>query len=333
MCRRSFADRPVAGAALLGILRVAHAEVEIPCRSEEAHGLSVLEHLRVLLFVPDACGQRVIILDELIRLVHPGFDLCVKLKLVVRIHPRNAAVVGECAVGFRKGSGHVITLCLGILGSSVELVPAVQLCLHFCGIRGSQDILSDGAAVDQCGRAALEGNTLHDAGSVRCGLDRVLVRVGEIRDAQRGDILRRVSINILQNVISLCEEHIHFIVVGSIFLIQQSFIKLLLISAVVAGGDDPVHGDAVRNLVIFLKESLELFVPGVNIEYLSLGVLCCGSFRLFRSGSRSFRGCRRCGSCSGCGSGASSAGTQNSCGCQNRKNCGKPFLHMNFPPM
>ena len=274
MSSGAFADGPVARAALIGIHGVAHAEVEVPGRSEEAHDLAVGKHLVVLLLVPHAGGQGVAVLHELIGLVDPGLDLGVKLQLVVGIDPRHGAVVGEHAVGLGEGAGHQVALGLGVGGHGVELIPAVHQGLNGGGIIGAQHVLGYGAAVDQRGGAALEGNALHNTAGVRGGLHGVLVGVGEVGHAHGGDVLGVVAVHVLLDVVGLSQEHVDLLVVGGGGLVQQSLIQLLLVGAVVAGGDDPVDGHAFGNGVVLLEEALELLVPGVDVQDLAFG----GSF-------------------------------------------------------
>ena len=156
---------------------------------------------------------------------------------------------------------------------SVELVPAVESGLNLGGIIGAENVLGDGAAIDQSGGAALEGDTLHNAVGIRSGLNRVGIGVGEIGDTESLDILCGIGIDILQNVVGLGQEHIDLVIGSGAVLIHQGFVELLLVGAVVTGGDDPVDGYAFGNGVVLLKEALELFVPGVDVEDFTL-VIC-----------------------------------------------------------
>ena len=152
------------------------------------------------------------------------------------------------------------------------------------------------AAIDQRGGAALEGDALHDAVLIGRGLNGVLVRVGEIVDAESGDVLGEVGVGILLDVVGFGQEQVDLLIVGRGGLVEQGRVQLVLIGVVVARGDDPVDGHAFGNGVVLLKEALELLVPGVDVEDLAFGgrglgsgSLCSGSFGggSFGSGSRS----------------------------------------------
>ena len=287
MCLRAFADRPVAEAALVRVLCVAHGEVEVPGRPEVAHGLAFAEHLRGALIGPDVAVLRVAVVGEVLRLLHPGLDGGIDLEAVVRVDPRFGNVVGEDTVGSSLGSGHQIALGLGISRDSIELVPAVELFLNLGGIVGAQNVLGDGAAVNESCRAALEGDTLDHAGSVGRCLNGIFIGVGEVSHAESGDVLRHGRLSVLLDVVGLREEQVDLFVGGSVLLIEERFVELVLIGAVCARGDDPVDSHALGNGVIFLKEALELFVPGIDVENLAFfgsgllsGFLGFGGFRL-----------------------------------------------------
>ena len=303
---RTFADGPVAIAALLGILCVAHGEVVVPGRSKVAHDLAVAEHLGGALVGPDVAGLSVALVGEVLSLLHPGLHSLGNLQVVVGVHPGLVNVVGEYAVGSGLGSGHHVALGLGLRGNIIEFVPVGQGLLDFCGIIGAQDILCDGAAVDQRGGAALEGDTLDDAVGIGSALHGVSIGIGEVGNAQLGDILGEVGAGVLLDVVSFGQEQVHLVVSGGIFLVQQSLVQLFLVSAVVTGGNDPVDGDTFGNGVVLLEEALELLVPGIDVEHLALGGLFGGSLGLGIV-------CLRCGS--GCGRGGGcgllrAAGTQ-----------------------
>ena len=322
MSLRSLADRPVAGAALLRILSVAHGEVEVPGRSEVAHGLAVLEHLSGALVVPDAGGQGVALVGEVLSLSLPCLDGVVQSQLAGVVNQSGGAVVGEHTEGLGLGGGHVVTLSLGVSGDSVELVPAVQLGLNLSGIIGAQDVLGDGAAIDQSGGAALEGDTLDSAVGVGSGLHSVLIGVGEIGDAQSLNVLGELGIGVLQDVVSLSQEHIDLLVVSDIGLVQQSLVQLVLINAAVRGVDDPVDGDAFGNGIVLLEEALELLVPGVDVE--DLAFLGGSGFGGGGSG-----GSLSLGGLGSGGSGGTAAGsqTQNHDESQQQGDC---FFHFKF---
>ena len=324
MSLRSLADRPVAGAALLGILSVAHGEVEVPGRSEVAHGLAVLEHLSGALVVPDAGGQGVALVGEVLSLSLPCLDGVVQSQLAGVVNQSGGAVVGEHTEGLGLGGGHVVTLSLGVSGDSVELVPAVQLGLNLSGIIGAQDVLGDGAAIDQSGGAALEGDTLDSAVGVGSGLHSVLIGVGEIGDAQSLNVLGELGIGVLQDVVSLSQEHIDLLVVSDIGLVQQSLVQLVLINAAVRGVDDPVDGDAFGNGVVLLEEALELLVPSVDVEDLAfLGGSGFGS----GSGSLGSGGSLSLGSLGSSGSAAAATGGQAQNHNQSQQHCHQ-FFHV-----
>ena len=287
MCLRAFADRPVAEAALVRVLCVAHGEVEVPGRPEVAHGLAVSEHLCGALIRPDIAVLRVAVVGEVLGLLHPGLDGGIDLEVVVRVDPRLGNVVGEDTVGSSLGSGHQIALGLGISRDSIELVPAVQQFLDLGGIVGAQNVLGDGAAINESCRAALEGDTLDHAGSVGRCLHGVGIGVGEVGHAEGGDVLRDGRLGVLLDVVGLSQEQVDLVVGGSVLLIEQRLVELVLIGAVGARSDDPVNGHAFGNGVILLKEALELFVPGIDVEDLAFfgsgllsGFLGFGGFRL-----------------------------------------------------
>ena len=269
VCLRAFADRPVAEAALVCVLCVAHGEVEVPGRPEVAHGLALAEHLRGALIGPDIAVLRVAVVGEVLRLLHPGLDGRVDLEVVVRVDPRLGNIVGEDTVGSGLGGGHQIALGLGVSRDSIELVPAVQQLLDLGGIVGAQNVLGDGAAVNQSRRAALEGYALNDAGSIRRSLHGICIGAGEIGHAEGGDVLRDGRLGILLDVVGLSEEQVDLVVCRSVLLIEKSLVELVLIGAIGARGDDPVDGHAFGNGVVLLKEALELFVPGVDVEDLA----------------------------------------------------------------
>ena len=303
---RTFADGPVAIAALFGILCIAHGEVVVPGRSKVAHDLAVAEHLGGALVGPDVAGLSVALVGEVLSLLHPGLHSLGNLQVVVGVHPGLVNVVGEYAVGSGLGSGHHVALGLGLRGNITELVPVGQGLLDFCGIIGAQDILCDGAAVDQRCGAALEGDTLDDAVGIGSGLHGVGVGIGKIGNAQLGNILGSIGFGEVLDEVSLGQEQVHLVVSGGIFLVQQSLRNLFRVSAAIIGGNDPVDGDTFGNGVVFLKEALELLVPGIDVEHLALGGLFGGSLGLGIV-------CLRCGS--GCGRGGGcgllrAAGTQ-----------------------
>ena len=70
-------------------------------------------------------------------------------------------------------------------------------------------------------------------------------------------------------MVNFQQEHVDLLVGRNIVLIQQRLVQLVLVSAAVVGGDDPVDGDAFGNFVVLLKEALELFVPCVDVEDLA----------------------------------------------------------------
>ena len=174
---------------------------------------------------------------------------------------------------------------------SLELLPAVELGLDLGGIIGAENVLGDGAAIDQRGGAALEGDALHDAVLIGRSLNGVLVRVGEIVDAESGDVLGEVGVGILLDVVGFGQEQVDLLIVGRGGLVEQGRVQLVLIGVVVARGDDPVDGHAFGNGVVLLKEALELLVPGVDVEDLAFGGRGLGSGSLgggsLCSGSRS----------------------------------------------
>ena len=269
VCLRAFANRPIAEAALVRVLCVAHGEVEVPGRPEVAHGLAVSEHLCGALIRPDIAVLRVAVVGEVLGLLHPGLDGGIDLEVVVCVDPRFGNVVGEDTVGSSLGSGHQIALGLGISRDSIELVPAVQQFLDLGGIVGAQNVLGDGAAVNEGRRAALEGDALDHAGRVGRSLHGVGIGVGEVGHAEGGDVLRDGRLGVLLDVVGLSQEQVDLVVGGSVLLIEQGLVELVLIGTVGARSDDPVDSHALGNGVIFLKEALELFVPGIDVENLA----------------------------------------------------------------
>ena len=316
---RAFADGPVAEAALLRILSVAHGEVVVPGRSKVAHGLAVLEHLSGALVGPDVAGLGVALVGELLSLGHPGLDGVVDLQVVVLIHPRSGNVVGEHTVGSGLGSGHVVALGLGLSGHVVELAPVGQGGLDFGGIIGAQNVLGDGTAVNQSSGAALEGNALNGAVGIGSGLHSVSVSVGEIGDAQRLDILGVIGVGVLLDVVGLGQEQVDLVVIGSGGLSLQGLVQLLLISTAIAGGDDPVYGDTFGNGVVLLEEALELFVPGVDVEDLAFRSSGFRGRRFGGGGSGGSGGSR--GLSSGGGGLATGAQGKNHSQCKDQRQC------------
>ena len=332
VCLRAFADRPVAEAALVCVLCVAHGEVEVPGRPEVAHGLALAEHLRGALIGPDIAVLRVAVVGEVLRLLHPGLDGRVDLEVVVRVDPRFGNIVGEDTVGSSLGGGHQIALGLGVSRDSIEFVPAVQQLLDLGGIVGAQNVLGDGAAINESCRAALEGDTLDHAGSVGRCLHGVGIGVGEVGHAEGGDVLRDGRLGVLLDVIGLSQEQVDLVVGGSVLLIEQGLVELVLIGTVGARSDDPVDSHALGNGVIFLKEALELFVPGIDVEDLAfLGSGFCGGC-LFGGGV--FVGLGRLSRIRGSGGRVgrrflAGAACKHSCEHQNCKKQRKILFHLN----
>ena len=308
---RTLADGPVAGAALFGVLGVAHGEVVVPGGAEEAHGLAVGKHLSSAFVGPDVAGLGVALVGEVFGLLHPFLDGGGHLQVLVGVHPGLRHVVGEHPVGGGFGSGHVIALFLGLGGDFIELGPVGQGLLDFCGVVGAQHVLGDGPAVDEGGGAALEGNALHDAALIGGTLDGVLVGVGEIGDAEGGHVLGAAGVGVLGDVVGFGQEQVDLVVVGSTGLSHQGLVQLFLISAAVTGGNDPVHGHTIGDLVILLEEALEFFVPCVDVENLSFGGGSGGGVRRLgvRCGGGGL-GVRRFGGGSGAGIAGGRAGCQ-----------------------
>ena len=93
-----------------------------------------------------------------------------KAAVAVCIDPRDGGVVGEGAVGFHEGGGHVVALGFCIGRDSVKLVPRIQHRLYLSRIVGAQHVRGDGAAINQSCGAALEGYALEHAVRIGCGL-------------------------------------------------------------------------------------------------------------------------------------------------------------------
>ena len=350
MTLRSLADSPVAEAAVVGILCVTHAEVEVPSRTEEAHCLTCCEHLSVLSVVPDAgaCVKDVAVVEVGLSLLCPLIDYSRDCELAAG-YPSAVSVVGEYTVCFSEGSVHVVALVLSLLSNVIILCPRIESSLYLIRIICTENVLSYRSSVDKSGRAALEGYALDLAVAVGSSIYSVLILCGHLAYADTGYIECVIGICVLKNVVSFCKEHINLVSCGSSSVSLESLVELILVNTAVGRIDGPYDLLAVECLSsciiaghILFKEALELFVPSIDVEGVaffcsrsgssfgsSLGciVVCGSSCRCFVVSSGS--SCCSSGSCC-CGLGISSTACyrQYTSSCEKRRRYS--FLHSSF---
>src|SRR5690606_1915214 len=156
-------------------------------------------------------------------------DQRVELQLVVFVYSRHRDVVRERTVCLNIGSSHIVSFFFCLCSHFVELVPVGQRFLHFRGIIGAQDVLRDLTSIDQGCRTALEGNALHAALGIGSCLDRVLVHGVGRCDSYGGNVQREVGFYILDYVVSLCQEHVDFLIRRSAILGHQRLVQLFLV--------------------------------------------------------------------------------------------------------
>ena len=276
-------------------------EVDAPSGVEEAEHLTGGALIGSPLAVPQAGLVVVALVGVLLGLVHPLHQ--------VLVHGNGGAgdpgrrdVVGEGAVCIVKAGQHLVALGSSLGSYIVELIPVGQVGLHFGGVIGAQHLLGNAAAVCEQTRGSLPSGAAL-AAVHRNDILGVLVLTGQIGIGQANillDIQNVVGVHILQSVVSLDQENVDFVIIGSGVLIQQSLVQLVLVVVVLVGVDGPLHGGAVLQgggglvgcdlldlRIVVVEAALELIIPAPDVQHLAA---FCGSLGSGCRGSRSCRG-------------------------------------------
>ena len=161
--------------------------------------------------------------------------------------------------------------------------------MYLGGVIGTQHVLGDAAAVSEQAGSCLPGGAalaaIHTDDVL--GVLILLCQIGIGQADVRLDIQCIIGIHILQGVIRFYQEDVDLVVIGSRFLIQQTFVQLVLIVVVVVGVDGPLDDGAVLQggggligcdfgnfRIVIVEAALELIVPAPDVQGLAA---CCGS--------------------------------------------------------
>ena len=199
--------------------------------------------------------------------------------------------------GVGVGREGEVALGLQLFRGGFEGVPVFDFFAHRGRIIGTKDVLRNIPPVDQKARAALPGGAALDPVLVRSGGLGEGVLVGQVGvgvDAQVGQGHGHVGlgVGVFVDVVGLGQEDVHLVVGGAGCLVQQSFIQLLLVDAVLVGVDDPVDLGAVfqggdgavgRSAGHFringFQTGAELVVPAVDIDHFAFRRSLCAAAR------------------------------------------------------